>query len=415
MPEECRQQLGPAMEPAEFLDQDPAQLGCVLGCEVGQPAVLGVLPHHLVGVGLGGIGGQRLGEDLRVLRQVGPHRLRAVVDVRSIPEDRHRPGQVPPQLLQECHRVLAVGVRVVGQQPEIQPQPSPLRAYGHGADRRDPVVAVPALQDRGLTPRGEGAADRRGEHEARLVEEDQVGLPASGSTDDAGQFLTPSEVDRRLVPLLGPALGLLAGPLQPPLEHLADVLGVEADVEVPLDQFGGPGGRPQFGPPAVGLGALQEQGSQSPQLLGGEPGPGAGMGLGGQLLGCLAGELHPGVDGGASAAEEVGDVLGGLPLLDEFDGTDTATLEFFSGSDGSHTQYTSSTGLLFSWPGWSQYVTFWIILLGQFLVFPNWLLLVYLGVATWLFHRQVLREEAYLIQHYGREYAEYCARVRRYV
>src|SRR5215467_12789061 len=61
------------------------------------------------------------------------------------------------------------------------------------------------------------------------------------------------------------------------------------------------------------------------------------------------------------------------------------------------------------------YVAFWIIMLGQFLVFPNWLLLVYLGAATWLFHRQVLREEAYLIQHYGKEYSEYCARVRRYV
>ena len=54
-------------------------------------------------------------------------------------------------------------------------------------------------------------------------------------------------------------------------------------------------------------------------------------------------------------------------------------------------------------------------MLGQFLVFPNWLLLVYLGAATWLFHRQVLREEVYLIQIYGREYSDYCARVRRYV
>jgi protein-S-isoprenylcysteine O-methyltransferase Ste14 len=61
------------------------------------------------------------------------------------------------------------------------------------------------------------------------------------------------------------------------------------------------------------------------------------------------------------------------------------------------------------------YVAFWIILLGEFLVFPNWILLVYLAAATWLFHRQVLREEAYLIQHYGEEYAEYCARVRRYI
>jgi len=61
------------------------------------------------------------------------------------------------------------------------------------------------------------------------------------------------------------------------------------------------------------------------------------------------------------------------------------------------------------------YVAIWIVLLGQFLVFPNWILLVYLGAATWLFHRQVLREEAYLKQSYGSEYTDYASRVRRYV
>lgn len=61
------------------------------------------------------------------------------------------------------------------------------------------------------------------------------------------------------------------------------------------------------------------------------------------------------------------------------------------------------------------YVAFWIILLGQFLVFPNWLLLVYLAAASWLFHRQVRREETFLAQHYGAEYADYCRRVRRYL
>lgn len=35
--------------------------------------------------------------------------------------------------------------------------------------------------------------------------------------------------------------------------------------------------------------------------------------------------------------------------------------------------------------------------------------------ATWLFHRQVKREEAYLVQRYGAEYADYCGRVRRYL
>ncbi|MGA2491169.1 MAG: isoprenylcysteine carboxylmethyltransferase family protein [Anaerolineales bacterium] len=61
------------------------------------------------------------------------------------------------------------------------------------------------------------------------------------------------------------------------------------------------------------------------------------------------------------------------------------------------------------------YVAFAFILLGQFLIFPNWILLVYLVAAIWLFHRQVLREENYLKKHYGEEYAEYCSRVRRYL
>lgn len=61
------------------------------------------------------------------------------------------------------------------------------------------------------------------------------------------------------------------------------------------------------------------------------------------------------------------------------------------------------------------YVAFAFILIGQFLIFSNWILLVYIGAAIWLFHRQVLREEDYLKKHYGKEYSEYCNRVRRYL
>jgi protein-S-isoprenylcysteine O-methyltransferase Ste14 len=61
------------------------------------------------------------------------------------------------------------------------------------------------------------------------------------------------------------------------------------------------------------------------------------------------------------------------------------------------------------------YVAFATVLVGQFLIFPNWILLVYIGAATWLFHRQILREEEYLKKHYGAEYADYCRRVRRYL
>ncbi len=61
------------------------------------------------------------------------------------------------------------------------------------------------------------------------------------------------------------------------------------------------------------------------------------------------------------------------------------------------------------------YAAFGLVLVGEFLVFPNWLLLLYLFAGTWLFHRQVLREEEYLKQHYANEYLEYSRRVRRYI
>jgi protein-S-isoprenylcysteine O-methyltransferase Ste14 len=60
------------------------------------------------------------------------------------------------------------------------------------------------------------------------------------------------------------------------------------------------------------------------------------------------------------------------------------------------------------------YVAFGFVLVGEFLIFPNWILLLYLCGASWLIHRQVLLEENYLRQHYGEEYVEYCRRVRRY-
>jgi len=60
------------------------------------------------------------------------------------------------------------------------------------------------------------------------------------------------------------------------------------------------------------------------------------------------------------------------------------------------------------------YVAFAMVLLGEFLIFPNWITLIYLGAATWLFRRQVLREEEYLKGHYGQAYDAYCHRVRRY-
>lgn len=61
------------------------------------------------------------------------------------------------------------------------------------------------------------------------------------------------------------------------------------------------------------------------------------------------------------------------------------------------------------------YVALLSIFAGQFLIFSNVILLIYVVAAGWLIHRQVLREEDFLNQHYGEEFTEYCRRVRRYI
>jgi protein-S-isoprenylcysteine O-methyltransferase Ste14 len=61
------------------------------------------------------------------------------------------------------------------------------------------------------------------------------------------------------------------------------------------------------------------------------------------------------------------------------------------------------------------YVAFALVLIGEFLIFPNWILLAYVAGFVLVVHRQVLREEDYLTAHYGQEYLAYCGRVRRYV
>jgi protein-S-isoprenylcysteine O-methyltransferase Ste14 len=87
---------------------------------------------------------------------------------------------------------------------------------------------------------------------------------------------------------------------------------------------------------------------------------------------------------------------------------------FRVGIDVDHPDKLVTTGI-FSISRNPIYVGFSFVLLGQFLVFSNWVMLIYLVAGIWLFHRQVLREEDFLREHYGQKYAEYCQRVRRYI
>ena len=86
---------------------------------------------------------------------------------------------------------------------------------------------------------------------------------------------------------------------------------------------------------------------------------------------------------------------------------------FRVGIDADHPDRLITDGV-FAFSRNPTYVAFAIILIGEFLILPNWITLIYIIAATWLFHRQVLREEDYLRQHYGQAFLVYCDRVRRY-
>jgi protein-S-isoprenylcysteine O-methyltransferase Ste14 len=87
---------------------------------------------------------------------------------------------------------------------------------------------------------------------------------------------------------------------------------------------------------------------------------------------------------------------------------------FRVGIDVDHPDALVTSGV-FAWSRNPIYVGFFLVLVGQFLVFPNWVPLAYLVAGVWLVHRQVSREEEFMRRQYGEEYAAYCRRVRRYV
>jgi protein-S-isoprenylcysteine O-methyltransferase Ste14 len=61
------------------------------------------------------------------------------------------------------------------------------------------------------------------------------------------------------------------------------------------------------------------------------------------------------------------------------------------------------------------YVAFGFVLAGEFLIFTNWVLLLYVVAGVALFHRQVLREERFLATAYGDGFRAYRERVPRYL
>jgi len=61
------------------------------------------------------------------------------------------------------------------------------------------------------------------------------------------------------------------------------------------------------------------------------------------------------------------------------------------------------------------YLAFMAFFIGIFIVYPNITSSIGLIFIIAMIHRQILREEKFLNNHYGKEYEEYCNKVRRYI
>jgi len=171
MPDETCKKVLPVAQSLEFRGDRPAEVVYVSGCEVRKPREFRVVPHALVRIQLRGVGGKSMSSNMVVTSQVLSHVPRVVMDIDPVPDDREWSLDLTTEESKEFNDVLRVGIPVVLEELEIEPQSMPLGADGEGTDRRDPVVTVPALLDRGLSPRRKGSPHQGREHEAGFVEE----------------------------------------------------------------------------------------------------------------------------------------------------------------------------------------------------------------------------------------------------
>ena len=87
---------------------------------------------------------------------------------------------------------------------------------------------------------------------------------------------------------------------------------------------------------------------------------------------------------------------------------------FRVGLDEDHPGELVSTGA-FSISRNPIYTSFGLVLIGIFLIIPNWIILIYVFAGIWLLNRQILLEEKSLKKIYGEIYKKYCNRVRRFL
>ena len=182
--ERSKQGLLRTRPPQRFADGSGKLLN-ILRNEVSQVGVFGSVPHLLIGVEIGGVGRQPF--DV----QPSGKTLSQTACGRAM----HRPA-VPHQdnafgkMLQQCgHEGFGlVGGDIVVEHVEIETQSTPLRRERDGRDDRQSVASVPAIVNRRLAFGGPGATDRRLQHKAAFVREN------NGFTVSSSVFLYSASV-----------------------------------------------------------------------------------------------------------------------------------------------------------------------------------------------------------------------------
>jgi hypothetical protein len=171
MPDKTSKKIFTMAQFLQFRGDGSAEVADVCCSEVRKPGKLRVVPHTFVWVQLWSVRGKSMSSDMAIAGQVLPHVSRMVMDVDPVPDDFERPLDLTTEEAKEPDYIFRVGIHVVVEELKVEAQAMPLGAECNGADRRDPVMTVPALLDRGLSPRRKCSPHQGCEHEAGFVEE----------------------------------------------------------------------------------------------------------------------------------------------------------------------------------------------------------------------------------------------------